>query len=320
MRALRMQLEDDLARFHVAPKSICTLFIGGGTPSCICASLYEPIFDLLEGYMSPDAEMTTEANPNSATKEWLERMYKLGINRVSFGVQSFNRRKLKLLNRAHSPKQAKEALFHAAEVGFTNLSLDLIYAVIGDTKELLQQDIDEAFELPINHLSAYALTIEENTPFADTPKMSQEYIDTTRWLFATIQAKGFGQYEISNFGRYKSRHNLGYWNYEDYIGAGSGAVGKIGNKRLYPLRDIEAYIHNPLTKDQENLTKEDMRFERIFLGLRSEVGIEKEILTPHELAQAKTLCQEGKLIESKRRFFNTDFLLADEIALFLSNF
>lgn len=319
MSALQTQLMYELKRFDAKEKSIQTLFIGGGTPSTVSPELYEPIFALLQPYFAPNIEMTSEANPNSATYEWLLGMYKLGINRISFGVQSFNEEKLKLLNRAHSPRQAKEAILNASKIGFKNLSLDLIYATLGDTKELLSDDLNTAFSLPINHLSAYALTIEEGTPFEKKPHMSKERLSLTSWLFKEIQKHGFEQYEISNFGSYQSKHNLGYWLYKDYIGAGSGAVGKLGSQRFYPTPNIEEYIKNPLNIESENLSKEDKKLEQFFLGLRSCIGIKEEILSKEELKRAQLLVDENKLSFEHNTFYNRDYLLSDEIALFLSS-
>ena len=319
MLALQTQIEYELKRFHATPNSIETLFIGGGTPSTVEPKLYESIFKLLEPYFKEDIEITSEANPNSATYEWLEGMYRLGVNRISFGVQSFNADKLKLLNRAHTSKQAKDALVNAKKIGYKNLSLDLIYATLGDTKELLLHDIETAFSLPINHLSAYALTIEEGTAFESKPQMSSEQLELTEWIFEQIEKQGLTQYEISNFGSYQSQHNLGYWLYKDYIGAGSGAVGKLGSERFYPTVSIENYIKNPLDIRVESLEEEDMLLEKIFLGVRSHVGVCKTLLNDKELQQANILLKEGKLTLSNDTFYNHDFLLADEIALFLTS-
>jgi oxygen-independent coproporphyrinogen-3 oxidase len=319
MQALQTQLIYELKRFGAQEKSIETLFIGGGTPSTVSPELYAPIFKLLKPYLAPNIEMTSEANPNSAGYAWLHGMYKLGINRISFGVQSFNEEKLKLLNRAHSPKQAKEAIINAAQIGFKNLSLDLIYATLGDTKELLLHDLETAFSLPINHLSAYALTIEEGTPFEKKPHFSKEKLSLTSWLFKEIKKRGFIQYEISNFGVYKSSHNLGYWLYKDYIGAGSGAVGKLGNKRFYPTSHLEAYIQNPLNIQDEYLAPEEKKLEQFFLGLRSCIGIKKEIMNQEELKRAQLLVDEKKLTCKQDTFYNPNYLLSDEIALFLSS-
>lgn len=319
MQALKTQIKAELEKFNAQEKSIETLFIGGGTPSTVSPKLYKPIFKLLQPYFKKNIEITSEVNPNSATLEWLEGMYKLGVNRLSFGVQSFNEQKLKLLHRAHNSMQAKEAILNAKEVGFENISLDIIYATLGDTKELLQNDLEEAFKLPINHLSAYALTIEENTLFEKKPHMSKEKLELTTWLFESIKKQNFMQYEISNFGTYHSQHNIGYWEYKDYIGAGSGAVGKLNNKRFYTNNNIEEYIQNPNLLETEILSEDDIRIEKIFLGLRSFIGVSKEILTTSELQRAQLLVQEDKLSFSNNYFYNNNFLLADEIALFLSS-
>jgi len=319
MEALLVQLDYEFKRFDVVKDSIETIFIGGGTPSTISPELYKPFFEKIRPYLRENIEITSEANPNSATYEWLEGMYKLGVNRISFGIQSFDKAKLKLLNRSHNSEEAIDAIKNASSIGYKNLSLDLIYATLGDTKELLKNDIDIAFSLPINHISAYALTIEEGTPFESKPQMSSETLSLTNWLFETIESKGFSQYEISNFGSYKSVHNLGYWQYKDYIGLGCGAVAKLGLDRFYPNTIVEKYIENPLDIRVEKLDNEDKKIEQIFLGFRSCVGVDENIFNSHELEKAKLLVNEKKLQFKNGTFYNYEYLLADEITLFISS-
>jgi oxygen-independent coproporphyrinogen III oxidase len=215
-------------------------------------------------------------------------------------------------------QQAKRAIQEAAQIGYKNLSLDLIYAVAGDTKALLEHDLNTAFSLPINHLSAYALSIEEGTVFQKSPQMSQERLDITKWLFDTISSHGFEQYEISNFGLYRSVHNIGYWEHKDYIGLGCGAVGCLKETRYYPSSSLEHYIKNPLEIHEEKLTPEEIKIEKIFLGLRSCVGIDKNILSPKEIQQCELLVQEHKLTCKHARYYNTEYLLSDELALFIT--
>ncbi|WP_416768350.1 radical SAM family heme chaperone HemW [Sulfurimonas sp. ST-25] len=317
MAALLRQLEGEIERLNPAPESIETLFIGGGTPSTVAPELYAPLFARLRPYLKPGAEITSEANPNSATPEWLAGMKALGVNRISFGVQSFDPEKLKRLGRAHTPDQAVGAVTAARSAGFEHLSIDLIYGVAGDTRALLEHDLEQAFALPVDHLSAYALTIEEGTPFSATPEVADEKLPLTSWLFERIKAHGFAQYEISNFGRYRSRHNLGYWEYKPYIGLGAGAVGCIDTVRYYPHRDVEAYIAAPLFRTTEPLDADAVKTERLFLGLRSVVGIPESLLEAEELQRARWLAAEGKLRFEGGRFFNTDYLLSDEIVLYL---
>jgi len=317
MKALYTQLSFELQRFDAKPQSIETLFIGGGTPSTILPELYAPIFELLNPYLKQNAEITTEANPNSATKEWLEGMKNLGVNRVSFGVQSFNAQKLKALNRAHNPQQAKDAILYAKELGFEYLSLDLIYNYQGDTKELLLNDIKEAFSLPIDHISAYELTIEDGTKFSNTPEVRQDDENLAFFVTDEIEKRGFKAYEISNFGIYQSRHNKGYWEIKDYIGAGAGAVGFLKDRRYYPQTDIEAYVTDPLNIKEEALSSDELLTERIFLGLRSSVGIQKSLLSDKMIKRANILCEEKKLFCDDTHYYNDNFFLSDELALYI---
>lgn len=317
MLALHTQLIHELTLFDAKPQSIETLFIGGGTPSTVEPSLYGDIFNTLKPYLQKDAEITTEANPNSATLTWLKGMKNLGVNRVSFGVQSFDANKLKALNRAHNPKQAKEAVQNAQNLGYKHISLDLIYNYKGDTIALLLEDIKTAFSLPIDHISAYELTIEENTKFALTPEVQQDDENLAFYVTKEIEKRGFKAYEISNFGTYQSKHNQGYWQLKNYMGVGAGAVGFLENKRFYPSKDIEKYIQNPTEREEEKLTNEDLRTERIFLGLRSNIGIKKSILNEAMQKQAEILCKENKLYPTSTHYYNKNFFLSDALALFI---
>ena len=317
MQALHTQLTFELTRFKTKEESIETLFIGGGTPSTVSPELYAPIFKLLKPYLKKDAEITTEANPNSASKVWLEGMQKLGVNRVSFGVQSFDATKLKALNRAHNPEQAKESILHAKSLGIEHISLDLIYNYQGDSKALLLKDIESAFSLPIDHISAYELTIEGGTKFAETPEVRQEDENLAFFVTQQIEKHGFKAYEISNFGSYQSQHNKGYWQIKDYIGAGAGAVGFLKERRFYPSTGIEEYIENPLHTTEEILTKDELLTEKLFLGLRSNIGIKKVALCTPMQQRADFLCEEKKLIATSTHYYNDNFFLADELALYI---
>jgi oxygen-independent coproporphyrinogen-3 oxidase len=281
------------------------------------AKLYEGVFRLLDGYLAKDIEITTEANPNSATKEWLKSMRDMGVNRVSFGVQSFDESKLKALARVHTKTQAIQAIEDAFDIGYENISLDLIYNYQNDTKELLLADITQAFKLPINHISAYELTIEDGTKFALTPQVKQDDENLAFFVQEQIVANGFEHYEISNYGRYKSTHNIGYWKLQNYIGVGSGAVGMKANHRYYPTTNLDSYLANPLICDIEELSTKDIQTEKIFLGLRSLVGIKVKILDNDMLKRAKILVDEEKLYLKNGIFYNPNYFVADEIALYI---
>lgn len=317
MKAVLIHIKSEFTKLNLQEKSIETLFIGGGTPSTIDPLLFKPFLDFVQPYLQENAEITTEANPNSATNVWLQGMHKLGINRISFGVQSFNGEKLKMLGRNHTASMAKEAIKNADQIGFENISLDLIYGTSIDNKKLLESDLDTAFSLPINHLSAYSLTLEEETPFFDTPKVQKDDEDIARWFAKEIEKRGLPQYEVSNFGTYQSQHNLGYWQHKEYIGIGSGAVGFLQNRRFYTQKSIEMYIQDPLNIDIETLDQEAVKSEKILLGLRSIVGFSQDLLSAKQLQNAKLLTEEKKLLLHKKIFLNPNYFLSDEIALFI---
>lgn len=315
IQALLVQLHYLFQKYQ--PKYLSTIFLGGGTPSCIQASLYEPIFDFIAPYIDEKSEISSEANPNSASKEWLETMRSFGLNRLSLGVQSFNDEKLKLLGRNHNPIQAKDAIKRAQNAGFENISIDLIYGTSLDSKKLLSDDIATACGFGLKHLSAYTLTLEENTPFYTQTHVAKDNLELAHFVRDSLREHGLPQYEVSNYGSLTCKHNLGYWNYNSYIGAGCGAVGFDGMTRYEASHDLQKYLQNPNALHVENLTQEEMLFERLFLGLRASSGVPKSLFSPSMQERAQILINEGMLELSKNRYHAQDFFLADEMVLFI---
>ena len=293
-----------------------TMFIGGGTPSTMPINFYENLFKLIEKNIQNIKEITIEANPN-VSFEWLKEIRNLGVNRISFGVQSFNEEKLKFLNRNHSHKQAINSIENAKKAGFENINLDLIYSTSMDTKNLLENDLKTAFLLPITHISAYSLTIEKGTKWEGDFSKRKEDEELEIWFINKIKEK-FNQYEISNFGN-PCLHNLGYWQGEEYTGIGAGAVGfrKWKMYRYYTQYDVNEYIKNPLSYEYEYLTKEDIKKEKIFLGLRSIIGFEENILNKEEKKRVEILINEKKLYKKVDKIYAFDFLLADALSGFI---
>ena len=321
MNALKIQLRNDIENYIVKDnKKIETVFIGGGTPSTIKAFEYEEIFEIIKPHLEESAEITTEANPNSASYEWLEGMNKLGVNRVSFGVQSFDTAKLKFLGRAHSSNSAISAIQNANKIGFKGINCDIIYGVQNDTLESMKKDFDMAFSLPITHLSAYSLTIEEGTKFFDRSSVKIDDEELSYEIFDYINNKGFHQYEISNFAKNKeseSKHNYGYWQHKEYLGVGAGAVGYVKNQRYYPSKGLEDYIKNPLINEREDISLDDIKTEKILLGFRSLNGVEISLFDEKEKKKVDDLIEHDKLFIENEKVFNKNFLLSDEIALYI---
>ncbi len=308
-KALKLQFENE-----TKPNKFKSIFIGGGTPSVMDLDFYNELFEMLNPYIDKDTEITIESNPNSTKLEWLKGLKSLGVNRISFGVQSFNDKKLKFLGRNHTSKSAIISIENAKKV-FDNVNLDLIYSTKLDTKDLLKNDLEIAKKLETTHISAYSLTIEKNTEFYKTPQNKKDDENLEVWFIDEIK-KYYSQYEISNFGKV-CKHNLGYWKLNDYIGLGAGAVGFRNNKRFYTHKLPEDYIKNPTFKDIEILDEYDLKEEKILLGLRSIVGFSKDILNQNELNKANELVNENKLIFKNDRFYSKDFLLADALSLYI---
>lgn len=321
MNALTIQLENEVEK-HIKNENrlIKTVFIGGGTPSCINHNEYEQVFKVLRPFLDKNAEITTEANPNSASIEWLKGMYDFGVNRVSFGVQSFNNDKLKFLGRSHTSSRAIKAIKDASCIGFKDINCDIIYGVKNDSFDSIINDFKIIFDLPINHISAYSLTIEEGTKFFNTSNTKIDDEELSKNIFNYLEKNGFNQYEISNFSlneNAQSKHNKGYWNHDEYLGIGAGAVGYKNKTRYYPNKNIEEYILNPLYSQKEILNSEDIKVEKVLLGLRSVIGIDLNILLENELKRVDELVKEKKMIIRNKRAYGIDFLLADALALYI---
>lgn len=258
-----------------------TLYFGGGTPSLLSVAELENIIRIFRFVDNP--EITVELNPEDVCYDYMRGLYDLGVNRISVGVQSFDDIILKTINRRHNSEKAVSAIETIKSCGFGNVSLDLIYGLPNQTPEMFYSDLDNAINLGIQHISLYGLKIEENSYFynhlpkdlPDDDAQADMYIGAVELL----KKAGFEHYEVSNFSLsgYNSRHNLTYWNNEEYYGFGVAAHGYKGGVRYGNKCTIEDYLSNPTEKAATKLisAKEELE-EEIFLGLRKMKGIEIE--------------------------------------------
>lgn len=229
-----------------------TVYFGGGTP-ILLAEEVAVILENLRKKIAPNAEITLEANPNSTTEKNLKLLKNAGVNRLSFGVQSFCDNELKQLGRLHSAEQAGKAVLMAKSLGFDDISVDLMLGIPLQTPQSLEYSLEQAASLPISHVSVYMLKIEAGTPFAARKLLLPDDDETAEmYLFVSqfLQEHGFEHYEISNFARNerRSRHNLKYWRCEEYLGIGPSAHSFIGGKRFAVSRDLDGFINSPLQK------------------------------------------------------------------------
>lgn len=285
MAALLRHLEEVAPR--AAGMQVDTVYFGGGTPSYLgAARLCRILQTVLRRYdVARDAEITLEANPDSAG-DWkeLRRLRRAGFNRLSLGVQSTDDALLRRIGRVHTYEQVQQAVKAARQAKFTNLSLDLIYGLPGQTMEDWQRTLADAVALGPEHLSCYGLKLEEGTPLwqqRQTLTLPDDDAQADMYLYtvAALGEMGYEQYEISNFAKpgKASRHNLKYWNMEEYAGFGPGAHSDFGGVRYGYVRDIDSYIAGMLVlSESENDSTLARDYEYVMLSLRTAAGIDRQ--------------------------------------------
>ncbi|MBQ8801451.1 MAG: radical SAM family heme chaperone HemW [Clostridium sp.] len=267
-----------------------TIYFGGGTPSFYGDKRLREILACIKKYykVEPDAEITTEANPDSISFFSALKLRRAGFNRISLGMQTACPEELKAINRIHTAKQTDEAVSACKKAGFKNLSLDLIYGLPGQTEESWKQSVEHALSLIPQHLSCYGLKVEEGTPLAGRVEAGEllpdddMQADLYLWTVGRLERAGYPQYEISNFAKpgYESKHNLRYWLTKPYIGFGPGAHSDFGGRRYSFVRDLEGYIDGVLKGgrliDSEDLIPQRERGgEYLMLRLRTAHGVEE---------------------------------------------
>lgn len=281
--------EIKLQSIYLGLEKIETIYFGGGTPSLLEKKDIELIFDALYKNYSilKNAEITFEANPDNISREKLLDWKSVGINRLSIGTQSFIERDLLFMKRAHNAKEAKQSILLAAQMGFENITIDLIYGTPGLTDEEWKENLQMANSLPIQHISCYALTVEEDTILfhevrkgkISSPKdeAASKHFDI---LMQFAKENNFEQYEISNFAKpnFISKHNSNYWLAKQYLGLGSSSHSFNGFSRQWNIANLKKYIstleENIIPFELESLSETERLNEYIMTGLRTKWGID----------------------------------------------
>lgn len=268
-----------------------TIYIGGGTPSYYGAKRLKELLGVIRKLykVEKDAEVTVECNPDSVDVKSLKILRKAGVNRLSMGMQSANACELERIHRIHTPQQVNEAATAARKAGFTNLSLDLIYGLPGQTMDSWKATVEHALSLIPQHLSCYGLKVEEGTPLAARVAQGEilpdddQQADLYLWTVGRLERAGYPQYEISNFAKpgFASRHNLRYWLTQPYIGFGPGAHSDFGGRRYSFVQDLDAYIQGVLQggdiiDESEIIPKRERCGEYLMLRLRTVQGINEQ--------------------------------------------
>ena len=273
-------------------KPIDTIYFGGGTPTELSIQQLQMIIDKIKSTftITDDCHMTIESNPGEVDLQYLTKLVKLGFNRISFGVQTFDDKALTMLHRSHNGEKAKQAVFDAKEAGFTDINIDLIYGLPRQTLEDIQHNLHILKDLPINHISTYGLQVEVGTYLYHLVQKNLisipcESIDEAMYdtMMEGLKELGFERYEISNFSKDNSysRHNLKYWHYVDYLGFGAGAHSFYEGIRRSNNRNVMPYIqavdrYTMPTIDTETITVERAQEDFCFLALRTKWGLDEQ--------------------------------------------
>jgi oxygen-independent coproporphyrinogen-3 oxidase len=334
-----LQQELLLQKDYLAKQEVNTIYFGGGTPSLLSTLEIKAILEAIRStfLVSSAVEITLEANPDDLSLEKLTTLFANGINRLSIGIQSFEDETLRFLNRAHNSMEAKQCIEDAREVGFKNLSLDLIYAIPGQTIASWRENIKQALALNPEHFSTYSLTVEDKTVFGHQFKKGKlktvsEDVAAEEFeiLMNELSEAGYEHYEISNFCRpgFQSRHNSSYWKGAHYLGIGPSAHSFNGDSRQFNLSNNSLYL-NSVSKgivpfEKEILTRENKINEHIFTTLRTSWGIDLSFLKmelKYDLLNSQSvyirdLEKRGlaTLINGNLVLTNRGKLLADKIA------
>lgn len=321
--ALKAELKRAVAEHEIQPR---TVYFGGGTPSALSPVQLE---DLFSGWpFGAVEEFTMEVNPATITPGKAELLRRVGVNRISLGVQSFDPAELKLLGRTHTAEQVAETVAILRRAGFDNISIDLMFALPGQDLAGWRRNLDAAVALEPQHVSAYNLTFEEDTEFLTRLESGEFKADSERdaaFFELTVEhlgPLGFEAYEISNFARegWQSLHNRAYWEGKDYLGFGPGACSTVGLERYTNTGDVERYCRETVEggmspRETEPLTSHTRQVERIVLGLRTSRGVSLREMEPWQgvVDQLKT---EGWLVTNGDRAILTPRgrLVADSIA------
>lgn len=332
-------LQKELAFYGAKYKDrrITTIFIGGGTPSWLKEDYMQAIMETVYHYFSveQDAEITIECNPGTITEHKFEVYRRIGINRLSIGLQSVHNEELKILGRIHTFEQFLKTYDMARKHGFSNINIDLMSSLPGQTPEIFCDSLYQVLKLKPEHISAYSLIIEKGTPFYELyrfdavrqeagmqteslPTEEEEY-QTTKMTQHILKEAGYHWYEVSNFAKpgYECRHNIGYWKRVDYLGVGLGASSLIDNVRYSNTRDLYTYLSVPadsLHETAEQITRNGQMEEFMFLGLRMRDGFYREEFTqafgiPIEAVYGDALNhlqQEELLLKREGRIYLTD--------------
>ena len=302
-----------------------TIYIGGGTPSSLDISELKRLFSTLEMFNhSKNLEFTIECNIENTDEEKIKLFSEVGINRISFGVESFNKKNLDLLERDSSYEKVVELIKLCRKYGINNINVDLMYALPDEDIDVLRKDLEMIFSLDVEHISTYSLIIEDHTKLSiNGIKNISEDLDSEMYDVICDEMKnhGYSHYEISNFCKkgYESRHNLCYWNNKSYYGFGLGASGYIDNRRYSNTRSLNDYIDGNIILEEDYLTDDDIMEYEVILNLRKKEGISLNDFYSKYEVNFSDVFDYKYLVDKKLLIFENNHLYIPEDKWYISN-
>lgn len=302
-----------------------TIYIGGGTPSCLSINQLKRLFEILNIFKrSSDCEYTIENNFENIDREKLELYKEVGINRLSFGIETISKDGLKLLERDLDLDKVRDTINICRELGFNNINVDLMYALPNESIEDLEKDLKYIYSLDVEHISTYSLIIEDHTKLGinNTKNISEDLdYEMYKYICESMNSNGYKHYEISNFSKegYYSKHNLCYWDNNYYYGFGLGASSYIDNMRITNTRSLNNYKIGKYVKEVEYLNDEDTIEYEVMLNLRKSDGIDLDKFKSKYNRELKDIYNYNDLVELGVLELNNNHLYIPEDKWYISN-
>jgi len=317
-------LENEIKSYYKGEK-IKTLYIGGGTPSVLTVEELKRLFKIISIFNLEELEeFTIEANVESITNEKLILFKKNGVNRLSMGIQTFNPKYIKILNRHHTKDEVFEKIEMARMIGFDNINVDMMYALPGETIDDLEKDVDEFLKLNVNHISCYSLMIEPNTKlYIDKTEPIDEDIDYEmyKYIEKRLSSRDYIHYEISNYAKkgMESKHNLVYWNNEYYYGFGLSASGYLENYRYDNTKNLRKYNSGNFIDEIYKISEQDKLKYELILGFRKTKGINKQNFYYKYKLNISEMPKIKKLLERKMLEEDAEYIYIPDEWIYKSN-
>ena len=316
-------LEEEVKEYYLN-EEIKTIYIGGGTPSVLSETLLNKLFKIINLFnKSKNLEFTIECNPEDINESFLDLIIKHGVNRISIGVQSFNKTKLEFMKRNSDFLDLKTKINLIRQKGINNISLDLMYALPKEELNVFKKDVKMFLKLNPDHISTYSLIIKEGTEIFNKFDNTEEEIEIEmyNYLVKKLKKKKYNHYEVSNFSKegYESKHNLTYWNNKEYYGFGLSSSGYINGFRYENTKNMKKYLEGNYRDNEKLLSKQEIMEDEVMLGLRKIEGINVEEFYEKYNVNIQDVFPVKPLLKNKELVYKNGYLFINKDKIYVMN-